>query len=48
MDPFLLKVFNFIIENHNSRDKGVRYRCCQLINKLFAHMGDEETIGRYT
>jgi len=43
-DPFLVKIFEFLLQNHNSRDKAVRYRCCQLINKILGHLGDEDTI----
>lgn len=46
MDPFLVEVLNFLIKNHNARDKAVRYRCCQLINKLLGRLGDDDTIGR--
>lgn len=45
MDPFLLKLFNFLVEFHNAREKAVRYRCCQLVNKLLDQLGDEATIG---
>lgn len=45
MDPFLLKLFSFLVEFHNAREKAVRYRCCQLINKLLGQLGDEATIG---
>lgn len=44
MDPFLLKVFMFLVKYHNARDKAVRYRCCQLINKLLSQLGDEASI----
>ncbi|XP_057304839.1 condensin complex subunit 3-like isoform X2 [Hydractinia symbiolongicarpus] len=44
MDPFLVEVLNFLIKNHNARDKAVRYRCCQLINKLLGRLGDDDTI----
>lgn len=45
MDPFLLKLFSFLVEFHNAREKAVRYRCCQLVNKLLGQLGDEATIG---
>nr|XP_047138807.1 condensin complex subunit 3 isoform X3 [Hydra vulgaris] len=44
MNPFLLKLFNFLVQNHNSRERAVRYRCCQLITKIFTNMDDDETI----
>lgn len=41
MDPFLLKLFNFLLEHHAANDKAVRFRCCQIISKLLSSLGDD-------
>ncbi|EDO49280.1 predicted protein, partial [Nematostella vectensis] len=41
---FLRYVFMFLLECHDSRDKAVRFRTCQLINKLLNSMDDEASI----
>ncbi|KAK2143344.1 hypothetical protein LSH36_852g00004, partial [Paralvinella palmiformis] len=41
MDPFLLKLFNFLLKHHGANDQAVRFRCCQIINKLLASLGDD-------
>lgn len=44
LETFLLKCFTLFINLHNAREKGVRLRCCQLINKLLNLLGDEDCI----
>jgi len=44
-EPFLSSILSFLVKNHNSRDKAVRYRCCQLINKILNCMGEDAVIG---
>lgn len=44
MEPFLLKCFGFFIDHHNARDKAVRLRCCQMVNKLLNLLGDQAAI----
>ena len=44
-EPFLAQILEFLVKNHNSRDKAVRYRCCQLINKILNCMGEDAMIG---
>lgn len=36
----LNKVFDFILASHECSSRAVRYRCCQLVNKLLAGIGD--------
>ncbi|XP_041369483.1 condensin complex subunit 3-like isoform X2 [Gigantopelta aegis] len=40
----LQTMFNFLLENHNACDRAVRFRCCQLINKLLNNLGDDAQI----
>ncbi|XP_064631068.1 condensin complex subunit 3-like isoform X2 [Lineus longissimus] len=42
--PFIAKFFDFLLEVHNARDRAVRFRCCQLINKLLHSMGENAQI----
>ncbi len=44
MHPFLQRFFTFLLKHHNARDKGVRFRCCQMINKLLLAMGEDALI----
>jgi len=32
------------VQNHKARDKAVRFRVCQLINRLFQNLGDDAAI----
>ena len=41
---FLNYVFNFLLDSYEANDKAVRFRVCQLINKLLNHMGNDATI----
>ena len=40
MNPFLVKLFDFLMQSHNAVDQGVRYRVCYFLNMIFASMGD--------
>ena len=42
---FLSAILTFLLKVHNSRDKAVRYRACQLISKIFENMGEDATIN---
>ena len=46
MSWFLLNLMNFLLEVHDSRDKAVRYRTCQLISKIFNYLDDEASINQ--
>ncbi|XP_013389850.1 condensin complex subunit 3-like [Lingula anatina] len=41
---FLLKMFDFLLQSHNARDRAVRFRCCQMINKLLNNLGEDAQI----
>ncbi|KAK4302655.1 hypothetical protein Pmani_025270 [Petrolisthes manimaculis] len=43
-DPFLVKVIQFLLDNHLANSQAVRYRVCQLINILLGQMGEEAVI----
>ncbi|XP_015584822.1 condensin complex subunit 3 [Cephus cinctus] len=40
MCPFLLKLFDFLLDHHNSKDTAVRYRVCYFVNMLLNGMGE--------
>ncbi|XP_014662926.1 PREDICTED: condensin complex subunit 3-like [Priapulus caudatus] len=42
MHPFILKFFNFLLKSHGARDRAVRMRSCQIINKLLNNLGDAQ------
>ena len=44
MSPFLLNFFNFLLDFHDSHAKAVRFRVCQITNKLFDGLNDESSI----
>lgn len=44
MHPFLLKFFHFLLNCHGARDRGVRFRTCQLVNKLLNYLGEDAQI----
>lgn len=44
LPPILLKLFSFLLENHGANSRAVRYRVCQLINKLLVNMGEDAMI----
>ena len=44
MSPFLADFFNFLLDFHDSHSKAVRFRVCQIINKLFDGLNDETSI----
>ncbi|PFX25708.1 condensin complex subunit 3-like [Stylophora pistillata] len=41
---FLDSIFTFLLDSHDVKDKAVRFRVCQLINKLLNNMGDDAVI----
>lgn len=43
-DPFLIKLFQFLLNNHEANSQDVRFRVCQMINKLLNNMGEEAVI----
>ncbi|KAL8207577.1 UNVERIFIED_CONTAM: hypothetical protein K2H54_059174 [Gekko kuhli] len=43
-NSFLNYLFNFLLENHNANSKGVRFRVCQLINKLLGSLPENAQI----
>ncbi|KAM9857531.1 condensin complex subunit 3 [Aulostomus maculatus] len=42
--PFLSFIFNFLLESHKSSSHAVRFRVCQLINKLLGSMAENAQI----
>ncbi|RXG72423.1 Condensin complex subunit 3 [Armadillidium vulgare] len=44
IDPFLVAIFEFLLKNHEASSKSVRYRVCQLINKILNCMGEQASI----
>ena len=36
--------FIVFLQSHNAKDRGVRFRCCQLINKLLTNLGEDAQI----
>ncbi|XP_070541488.1 condensin complex subunit 3-like [Ptychodera flava] len=43
-DNVLMALFNFFLESHGANSTAVRFRCCQMINKLLNQMGDDAQI----
>ncbi|KAJ8000447.1 hypothetical protein DPEC_G00180220 [Dallia pectoralis] len=43
-DPFLNYIFNFLLESHKANSHAVRFRVCQLINKLLGSLGENAQI----
>lgn len=41
----LQEMFDFLLSSHSARDRGVRFRCCQLVNKLLTNLGEDAQIG---
>ncbi|KAJ7392425.1 hypothetical protein OS493_012088 [Desmophyllum pertusum] len=41
---FLDFIFSFLLDSHDAKDKAVRFRACQLINKLLNNMDDDAVI----
>ena len=37
-------VLMMYLQHHNANDKAVRFRCCQLVNKLLVFLGDDAQI----
>ncbi len=44
-NSFLTNILNFLLDVHDARDKAIRYRACQLINKIFQNLDEEATIN---
>lgn len=44
-NEFLFNILDFLLEVHDSREKAVRYRACQLISKIFQNMEEETSIN---
>lgn len=42
--PFLSYIFNFLLESHKANSHAVRFRVCQLINKLLGSMAENAQI----
>ncbi|KAL5022801.1 hypothetical protein ScPMuIL_001956 [Solemya velum] len=40
----LQEMFNFLLQSHNATDRAVRFRCCQMINKLLSNLGENAQI----
>ncbi|XP_033756629.1 LOW QUALITY PROTEIN: condensin complex subunit 3-like [Pecten maximus] len=40
----LMEVFTFLLQVHSAKDKAVRFRCCQMINKLLSNLGENAQI----
>ncbi|KAJ8247413.1 hypothetical protein GJAV_G00246110 [Gymnothorax javanicus] len=43
-NPFLNFLFNFLLESHNANSHAVRFRACQLINKVLGGMAENAQI----
>nr|XP_057929295.1 condensin complex subunit 3 [Doryrhamphus excisus]XP_057929303.1 condensin complex subunit 3 [Doryrhamphus excisus] len=43
--PFLSFIFNFLLESHKASSHAVRFRVCQLINKLLGSMAENAQIN---
>ncbi|NWU91941.1 CND3 protein, partial [Upupa epops] len=43
-DLILIHVFNFLLESHNANSHAVRFRTCQLINKILGNMPENAQI----
>ncbi|XP_045585282.2 condensin complex subunit 3 isoform X1 [Procambarus clarkii] len=43
-DPFLVNLIQYLLKNHEANSQAVRYRVCQLINKILNYMGEEAVI----
>ncbi|XP_068710176.1 condensin complex subunit 3-like [Montipora foliosa] len=42
---FLDSMFTFLLDSHDAKDKAVRFRICQLINKLLNNLDDDAVIN---
>ncbi|XP_053986177.1 condensin complex subunit 3-like [Hylaeus volcanicus] len=42
--PFLIKLYDFLLNNHGAKDPGVRFRICHFLNVLFNSMGEQAFI----
>ncbi|OWF55102.1 condensin complex subunit 3-like [Mizuhopecten yessoensis] len=40
----LMEVFTFLLQVHSAKDKAVRFRCCQIINKMLSNLGENAQI----
>lgn len=41
---FVTRFVLLMLQSHSAKERGVRFRCCQLINKLLSNLGDEAQI----
>ncbi|GFG28408.1 hypothetical protein Cfor_11336 [Coptotermes formosanus] len=44
MPPFVKKVFDFLLEIHQTRNQNIRFRVCQFINKILSSLGEEASL----
>ncbi len=40
LEPFIF----FLCQSHSARERAVRFRCCQLVNKLLVNLGEDPQI----
>ncbi|XP_060066514.1 condensin complex subunit 3-like [Ylistrum balloti] len=40
----LMEVLTFLLQVHSAKDKAIRFRCCQMINKLLSNLGEQAQI----
>ncbi|KAK7111031.1 condensin complex subunit 3-like [Littorina saxatilis] len=43
-NPLMQRLFDFLLQHHNAKDRAVRFRACQLVTKLLGNLGEEATI----
>ncbi|XP_069140747.1 condensin complex subunit 3-like [Argopecten irradians] len=43
-NKLLLEVVTFLLQVHSAKGKAIRFRCCQLINKLLSNLGENAQI----
>merc|ERR1719376_1823262 len=44
VDPFLIEMFKFLLRIHEANNDAVRFRVCQLINRILNSMGERATL----
>ncbi|KAJ8316952.1 hypothetical protein KUTeg_004856 [Tegillarca granosa] len=44
LNKLLVQMFDFLLESHSACDRAVRFRCCQLINKILNNLGEDAQI----
>ncbi|KAK3582660.1 hypothetical protein CHS0354_001712 [Potamilus streckersoni] len=40
----LIELFDFLLKHHSARERAVRFRCCQMVNKLLSSLGEHAQI----